>query len=93
MVSWKGPDPESSQSGSRGGLHWPGQALLGNAEGGVELVAVRVAEDEQVDVAYRALSGLAVVPSGPGSVDVGRSDPADVAQDFGEDCGGGQMPG
>jgi hypothetical protein len=34
----------------------------GRAEGGVELVPVRVAEGEHVDVPYRPLAGLAFVP-------------------------------
>ena len=74
-------------------LYRPGQALLGGAEGGIELVPVRFAENEHVDVPDRALAGLPLVPGGPGSVDVGRGDPADAAQGFGEDGGDAECPG
>ena len=68
----------------------PAPAWLGGAKGGVELIPVRVAEDEHVDVSLWTQVG---VPGGPGSVDVGRGDPADVPQDFGLDGGDAECPG
>src|SRR4029077_11590611 len=62
----------------------PAPAWLGGAKGGVELIPVRVAEDEHVDVSHWTQVG---VPGGPGSVEVGRGDPADVPQDFGLTAG------
>ena len=58
--------------------------------GGVELIPVRVAEDEHVDVSLWTQVG---VPGGPGSLDVGRGDPADVPQDFGLDGEDAECPG
>ena len=55
------------------------KALLGGAEGGVELVPVGVAEDEHVDVAGWPLAGLSFVPGGSGPVAAGRRDPVHVA--------------
>src|SRR4029077_7044186 len=68
----------------------PAPAWLGGAKGGVELIPVRVAEDERVDVSHWTQVG---VPGGPGSVDVGRGDPADVPQDLGLDGGDAECPG
>jgi hypothetical protein len=58
----------------------PAPAWLGGVKGGVELVPVRVAEDEHVDVSHWTQGGA-------GSVEVGRGDPADVPQDFGWTAG------
>ena len=70
---------------ARCGRGWrPAPAWLGGAKGGVELVPVRVAEDEHVDVSHWTQVG---VPGGSGSVEVGRGDPADVPQDFGWTAG------
>lgn len=74
-------------------LDWPGQALLSCAEGGIELVSVRFAEYEHVDVPYRPLAGLAFMAGGPRSVDVGCGDPVDVAQGFDQDRGDAECPG
>jgi len=64
IVPWKTPVPESSLARSR----WlPVPAVPGaarDAEGGIELVPVRFAEDEHVDVCDRALAGLPFVPGG-----------------------------
>jgi hypothetical protein len=48
-----------------GGLYRPGQALLGGAEGGIELVPVGFVEDKHVDVPYRPLAGLSRVSGRP----------------------------
>jgi len=68
----------------------PAPAWLGDAKGGVELIPVRVAEAEHVDVSRWTQVG---VPGAPGSVDVCRGDPADVPQDFGLDGGDAECPG
>jgi hypothetical protein len=60
---------------------------------GVQLVSVRFAEDEHVDVPYRPLAGLPFMSGGPGSVDVSRGNPADGAQDVGKDGRDSERPG
>ena len=73
-----------------GCLHWPGQALLGGAEGGIELVPVWLAKDKDVDIADRPLAeGLVTEmirqapaideqPPAPGELPV-RVNPFDLA--------------
>src|SRR5512146_296969 len=71
----------------------PSQTRLSVAQPDIELVAIRVAEDEDVDVSNRARPITSLVPGGPGSVDVGVGDSLDLAQDFGEDGGDAERPG
>jgi len=55
-------------------LHRPSEACLSATQRGIDLIAVRVAEDKNVDVSDGPGSRLSFVPGRPRSVDVGFSD-------------------
>jgi hypothetical protein len=66
-------------------LDRPSKPALRCAERGEELIAIWCPQDEHVNIADGSLPGLARVPGGPRSVDVGAGDTPHSLQDLGDD--------
>lgn len=58
--------------------------MLGRADGGVHLIAVRSSEYEQVDVAHGSIAPLAAEMRRPGAIDVRGVDSTDAGQRLAE---------
>jgi len=67
-----------------GRLDGPPKPLLRFAERGEELIAIWCPQDQNVDIADRPLPGLACMPGGPRSIDVGVADTCSRLQNFGD---------
>lgn len=73
--------------GSDGYLYRPSKSLFSGACRGVDVVAVGVAEDEEIDVADRAITVFSGVSCGPRPVDVSGGDSGDSVQELTDDPG------
>jgi hypothetical protein len=76
------------------GLDRPAKALLSITERGIELVSVRFAQDQYVDIPNGPLPSPPFMPGSPRPVDVGRGDPVDRPQSlshYGRDAEGSRQ--